>query len=174
MGLVDAHAGALGALGAAATDAPSLDQHLTMVGGTSSCVMALSAEPRPIHGVWGPFRDAVLPDTWLNEAGQSATGALLEHLIAQHTGGDVSSEKHAAVLLRIAELRQAEGEAFGAGIHVLPDFHGNRAPLGEPQARGVISGLTLDTGFDALCRLYYRTAVLSPGTHILETLDALQ
>ena len=46
-----------------------------------------------------------------------------------------------------------------ADLHVLPDFHGNRSPYADPHASGVISGLTLDTSFDALCRLYWRTAV---------------
>ena len=42
---------------------------------------------------------------------------------------------------------------------MLPDFHGNRTPLADPRALGVISGLTLDASFDALCRLYWRAAV---------------
>jgi ribulose kinase len=44
-------------------------------------------------------------------------------------------------------------------LHVLPDFAGNRSPLGDPLARGVISGLSLDASFDGLARLYWRTAV---------------
>ena len=44
-------------------------------------------------------------------------------------------------------------------LHVLPDFHGNRSPLADPHALGVISGLTLDASFDSLCRLYWRTCV---------------
>ncbi len=75
-GLIDAHAGALGVLGGQAGDPATLDRHLALIAGTSSCVMALSAEPRPTHGVWGPYYGAVLPDCWLNEGGQSATGAL--------------------------------------------------------------------------------------------------
>ena len=57
---------------------------------------------------------------------------------------------------------------------MLPDFHGNRSPLADPHATGVISGLTLDRSVDALARLYYRTAVaIALGTrHILDALDA--
>ena len=57
---------------------------------------------------------------------------------------------------------------------MLPDFHGNRSPLADPHATGVISGLTLDFSPDALARVYYRTAVaIALGTrHILDALDA--
>ena len=66
-----------------------------------------------------------------------------------------------------------EGLALAGRLHVLPDFHGNRSPLGDPFALGVISGLTLDSDFDSLCRLYWRTCVsIALGVrHILETLN---
>ena len=72
------------------------------------------------------------------------------------------------------ELRAAEGLDLAGRLHVLPDFHGNRSPLADPHALGVISGLTLDASFDSLCRLYWRTCVaIALGVrHILETLNA--
>jgi len=173
-GLIDAHAGALGALAAFAGDAGSIHRHLALIGGTSSCVMALSPDPRPIHGVWGPFDGVVFPDAWLNEAGQSATGALLDHLLRWHgAGGEPTPELHARVVSRIEALRAVEGARFAERLHVLPDFHGNRSPLADPEARGMIVGLTLDSDFDSLCRLYWRACVgIALGVrHILETLN---
>lgn len=174
-GLIDAHAGALGVLGGLAREGPAaLDRHLALIAGTSSCHMALSAEPRAVPGVWGPYLGAVLPGYWLNEGGQSATGALLDHILRLHSaGGEPDAALHARVVARVAELRASEGPAFAAGLHVLPDFHGNRSPLADPHATGVISGLTLDSSFDGLCRLYYRTAVaVALGTrHILDALN---
>ncbi|MFO1069631.1 MAG: FGGY-family carbohydrate kinase [Geminicoccaceae bacterium] len=174
-GMIDAHAGALGVLGGRAPEGEAaLDRRLGLIAGTSTCHMALSRGPRPVRGVWGPYFGAVLPGWWLNEGGQSASGALLDHVIALHSAGStIGPRPHDAILARIAELRAAEGEAFAAGLHVLPDFHGNRSPLADPHARGVISGLTLDHAFDSLCRLYYRTAVaIALGTrHILEALN---
>lgn len=173
-GLIDAHAGALGVLGAFAPDVETIDRHLALIAGTSSCVMALSAEDRPTSGVWGPYFGAVLPGVWLNEGGQSATGALLDHIIRWHgAGGEPTREKHLAICRRVMELRQVEGLELANRLHVLPDFHGNRSPLGDPFALGVISGLTLDSDFDSLCRLYWRTCVsIALGVrHILETLN---
>ncbi|GAB4395047.1 MAG: FGGY-family carbohydrate kinase [Kiloniellaceae bacterium] len=174
-GLIDAHAGALGVLGAYAGDPGGIDRHLALIAGTSSCVMALSAEPRPTQGVWGPYHGALLPDCWLNEGGQSATGALLDHIIRWHSaGGTPDAAAHRRITARVMELRETEGLNLAGRLHVLPDFHGNRSPLADPQAVGVISGLTLDASFDSLCRLYWRTAVgIALGVrHILEALNA--
>ncbi|HEY9013285.1 MAG TPA: FGGY-family carbohydrate kinase [Devosia sp.] len=174
VGLIDAHAGALGSLGAFAGEASTIDRHLALIAGTSSCVMALSPEPRPTPGVWGPYSGAVLPDVWLNEAGQSATGALLDHLLRWHgAGGEPNAALHRRVVSRVMELRASEGLSLGARLHVLPDFHGNRSPIADPHALGVISGLSIESDFDSLCRLYWRTAVAIAlqVRHILETLN---
>lgn len=176
VGLIDAHAGALGTLGGLAqAGAADLDRHLALIAGTSTCHMALSKEPREVPGVWGPYFGAVLPGIWLNEGGQSATGALLDHILRLHSaGGEPDAALHARVVARVRELRAAEGAAFARRLHVLPDFHGNRSPLADPHATGVISGLTLDASFDSLCRLYWRTAVaIALGTrHIVDALNA--
>jgi FGGY-family pentulose kinase len=183
-GLIDAHAGALGALGGTlagaaqpseAAAAGGLDRHIALIAGTSTCHMALSLEPRAVPGVWGPYYGAVAPGLWLNEGGQSATGALLDHILAWHAEGRaLGPDGHARILHRISKLRAEAGPAFAAGLHVLPDFHGNRSPLADPHATGVISGLTLDSSLDSLARLYHRTAVgVALGTrHILDALNA--
>ncbi len=82
-----------------------------------------------------------------------------------------TTETHAKIIERVQELRALHGgPGFADRLHVLPDFHGNRSPLADPHALGVISGLALDSSFDALCRLYWRTCVaIALGIrHILE------
>ena len=46
--------------------------------------MVVSPEPRFVPGVWGPYFSAMLPGLWLNEAGQSATGSLIDHVVLTH------------------------------------------------------------------------------------------
>ena len=136
--------------------------------------MAMSPDPQPFAGVWGPYFGVALPGLWLSEGGQSATGALLDHIIRVHAaGGEPDAAMHTRIAARIGELRAAEGDGFAARLHVLPDFHGNRSPLADPHAVGVVSGLTLDSSFDSLCRLYWRTAVaIALGVrHVLEALN---
>jgi FGGY-family pentulose kinase len=157
-GMIDAYAGALGVLGGHAGSPAGLSGRAALVAGTSSCVMLLSPEPTRFAGGWGPYHDVALPDLWASEGGQSATGALLDHIIRWH-GAEPDAATHGRIVARIAELRAAEGADFAARLHVLPDFHGSRSPHADPRALGVISGLALDPSFDGLCRLYWRTAV---------------
>tara|TARA_B100000161_G_C33262119_1_gene286172 strand:- start:23 stop:565 length:543 start_codon:yes stop_codon:yes gene_type:complete len=58
-------------------------------------------------------------------------------------------------------------------LHVLPDFHGNRSPLADPEALGVISGLTLDQSEESFLKLYWATAcAIAYGTrHIIDALN---
>ena len=170
-GMIDAYAGALGALAGHAGDAAALEHQLALIAGTSSCVVSFARERKRSTGMWGPYYEAVLPGMWLAEAGQSATGALLDHIVSMHAaGGSPTAALHDRIVQRIAELRLGEGDVLGGRIHVLPDFHGNRSPLADPHALGVISGMTLDASFDGLCRLYWRTSVgIALGIrHILE------
>jgi FGGY-family pentulose kinase len=173
-GLIDAYAGGLGLLAPQAIEAGDHPRHAALIAGTSSCVMAMTAEPLALPGFWGPFRDVTVPGFWMTEGGQSATGALLDHVIRMSgAGGEPTAALHRTIADRIAMLRAAEGEGFAARLHVLPDFHGNRSPYAEPDALGVISGLALDASFDGLCRLYWRTCVaIALGVrHILDTME---
>ncbi len=158
VGLIDAHAGGLGVLGGVA--AADLDRRLAMIAGTSTCHMAVSPRPRPVPGVWGPYYDAMMPGLWLNEGGQSASGALLDHILDLHAEGRaLGPDRHARVADRIDALLVANGPAMLGPLTVLPDFHGNRSPLADAEARGAVFGLSLDASFDGLARLYYAAAL---------------
>lgn len=173
-GLIDAYAGALGVLGGFASDRAEIERHMALIAGTSSCVMAMTSGSKRFPGGWGPYLGVTLPDLWTIEGGQSATGALLDHVIRWHgAGGEPDAVMHERIADRVRQLRAGEGADFARRLHVLPDFHGNRSPLADPHAVGVISGLTLDASFDSLARLYWRTCVgIALGVrHILDTLN---
>ena len=40
------------------------------------------------------------------------------------------------------------------GLHVVPEFLGNRAPFADPDAKGLIAGLSMDQSLDSLIELY--------------------
>lgn len=172
-GTIDAYAGALGLIGGLPDEAR--EGHAALIAGTSSCVVTLSRQPKTFAGAWGPYLGAALPDLWLSEGGQSASGAALDRVIPLAGGGLApDAATHDRIAARIAVLRGIEGDGFARRLHVLPDFHGNRTPFADPHALGVVSGLSLDASFDALCRLYWRSAVaLALGLRqILEAMGA--
>ena len=57
-----------------------------------------------------------------------------------------------AACARIQHLSDAVGLA--EGLHVVPEFLGNRAPFADPNARAVIAGLGMGRDFDGLVALY--------------------
>ncbi|KAK5138884.1 hypothetical protein LTR32_007692, partial [Rachicladosporium monterosium] len=96
-GVIDAYAGWIGTVGAkvnlsnetlnagvAKNDVSQAFTRLAAVAGTSTCHLAMSEKPVFVNGVWGPYRDVLIPDYWLAEGGQSATGELLKHVIETH------------------------------------------------------------------------------------------
>ncbi|MCF3649798.1 FGGY-family carbohydrate kinase [Synoicihabitans lomoniglobus] len=188
--IIDAHAGGLGMLGARtgakAITAAGLNRRLALIGGTSSCHMAVSPEPRFIRGVWGPYLSAMVPDFWLTEGGQSATGALIDHVIFTHgaAGKLKTAAKRAGqtpyqlLNARLDDMATAEGVSHPAeltrDLHVQPDFHGNRSPRADASLRGSIAGLTLSATLEDLARLYLATiqAVAHGTRHIIETMNA--
>ncbi len=157
-GLIDGYAGAIGVF--CGTDLSALDRKAALVAGTSTCLVTFSDHAFSHQGCWGGFRDAGLPGLWLMEAGQSASGALLDHVIRTHPeGGPPTREKHLQVLDHIAARVSERGVGYGLPLAMLPDFHGSRSPVPDPTQTGVIAGLTLDTSFDGLAQLYWRACV---------------
>ncbi|THV21012.1 FGGY-family carbohydrate kinase [Peteryoungia ipomoeae] len=174
-GMVDAYAGTLGVLGGqAGKGADALTGQYALIGGTSSCVVAFSREPLFQNSVWGPYFETVFPNCWLSEAGQSATGALLNHLVAMHSaGGEATVARHRAIIDRVQELRTVEGHRLAEDINILPDFHGNRSPFADPTLTGIVTGMRLDQSFDGLCRLYWR-ACLSIALGLRQVIETMQ
>jgi FGGY-family pentulose kinase len=184
--IIDAHAGGVGTIGAAlddrAPDDAALEARLSLIGGTSSCHMALARAARFVPGVWGPYWSAMVPGFWLAEGGQSATGALIDHVVLSHVrGAELARQAHEAgttvyALLNARLEELARGVAFPAALardlHVLPDHHGNRSPRADPTLRGMVSGVKLSDSADALALLYLATVqAIAHGTrHIVDVL----
>jgi D-ribulokinase len=180
--IIDAHAGGIGLLGAGGES--DLETRVALIGGTSTCHMAVSREPRWVPGVWGPYFSAMVPDMWLTEGGQSATGALIDHVVMSHARGKELAERAKTEGSNVYALLNARLEALAADVpfaaaltrdlHVLPDHHGNRSPRADPTLRGMVSGLKLNDTVDALALLYLATIQgIALGTrHILDALRA--
>ncbi len=183
--LIDAHAGAIGTIAspdeAGGPVAPTA--RLAYIFGTSACVLSSTTTPCFAPGIWGPYDSAMIEGLWLNEGGQSAAGAAIDTLVRSHPGyAQASAEALAAgtdvlrwleqrVLARTPDASQAARLAHG--LHVLPDFLGNRSPAADPAARAMIAGLTIDHDLQGLESLFV-AGLCGLGYGLADILDALR
>jgi D-ribulokinase len=164
--LIDAHAGGVGTIGGRGKSGEPVDvcRRLAYIMGTSACIMATTSEPRFVPGVWGPYYSGMVPGFWLNEGGQSAAGAAIDHLIRSHPAyNEAVASAHAGGMeilefleRRIVSRTGSPGEAalLAGDIHVLPEFLGNRSPFADPDARAVVAGMGLDVDIVSMERLF--------------------
>jgi FGGY-family pentulose kinase len=186
VGIIDAHAGGLGVIGTSQGKTPSreeLETRLALIGGTSSCHMAVSRKPLFIKGIWGPYYSAMIPGMWLTEGGQSATGALIDTVIQSsihypallkesHTTGK-SIYELLNNQVEILKEKEKTGSALTRDFHVLDYYHGNRSPRADASARGMVTGYSLDHSMESLARQYYATIqAIAYGTrHIIQEMN---
>ncbi len=169
--MIDAHAAGLGAVAISQKYIEQQSIHsneiLVLVSGTSSCLMASTNNSKFIDGIWGPYFNAMLPNMWLNEAGQSASGKLLDHMIQTHPAFGLLSKKdhmheafeelHLILENMVAKEKRNIFDAMNEltkDMHVYPDFHGNRSPLSDPKMTGLVCGLNFDTSLNNLAIVY--------------------
>ncbi|KAJ2905148.1 hypothetical protein MKZ38_006225 [Zalerion maritima] len=176
-GVIDAYAGWIGTVGAK-VDLPSTAEatgeslaftRLAAVAGTSTCHLAMSKEAVFVPGVWGPYNNVVLPGFWMAEGGQSATGALLNHVLETHPSHKQAlakaeeGKKNVYDYLNdhLEELKQKAGAPnlsyLGRHLFFYGDLWGNRSPVADPNMRGSLVGMSSDTSIDNLALIYYAT-----------------
>jgi len=198
-GVIDAYAGWIGTVGAKvhlsgnsiSSSAPRNDvsqafTRLAAVAGTSTCHLAMSPNPVFTKGVWGPYRDVLIPDYWLAEGGQSATGELLKHVVETHPSFQeamsVAESFNANIYDYLNEHLEEMKDRVGAptisylGRHFFfyGDLFGNRSPVADPDMKGSVIGLSSDKSMDGLALYYYGTMeFIALQTHqIIEQMNA--
>jgi xylulokinase len=107
--------------------------------GTTMFLIQVLADPRPHPGLW--TTRGAFPDTYTLAAGMATSGSITDWL-RKLVGGDFTD------LVRQA----AEVPAGSRGLLLLPYFAGERTPLFDPSARGIIAGLTTGHGVGELYR----------------------
>ncbi|MEO0634776.1 MAG: FGGY family pentulose kinase, partial [Pseudomonadota bacterium] len=177
-GLIDAHAGGVGTIGATGA---SPEARMAYVFGTSACTMSSSTEKAFVPGVWGPYFNAMVPGLWLSEGGQSAAGEAIAHLLKLHPEHDafqaaaaqraMSLPDDLAAMVTARDRAAPDTLALAGQLLVVPEFLGNRAPFADPDARGIVAGLALTSDLDSLIGLYV-AGIFGLGYGLRQILDA--
>jgi len=164
-GGIDAY---LGMLGLGATQ----DGDVAVIVGSSTCHLAQSRDGVFGSGAAGCYPDATVPGLYTLEAGQTATGSILDWY-RRHFAGDQQHEadKRDVHVFHVLDEQAAAVPPGAEGLVVRDDWQGNRSPYKNPQARGAISGLSLGHGPGHVFRAIYEATAC--GTrHILEDASA--
>lgn len=107
--------------------------------GTTMFLVQVIAAPAPHPALW--TTSGVYPGTWSLAAGMATSGAITDWL-RKLVGADFAT--------LVAEA--AEVPPGSRGLLLLPYFAGERTPIFDPDARGIIAGLTLGHGRAELYR----------------------
>ncbi len=130
---------------------------LMLMYGTTMFMIEVQTQARLQASLWGTT--GVFAGTHTSAAGMATSGALTSWL--RQIAGDIPYE----TLLTEAEAVPPGSE----GLVILPYFAGERTPLFDPQARGVICGLTLRHGRGHLYRALLEATAYGVR-HILEVM----
>jgi FGGY-family pentulose kinase len=160
-GGIDAY---LGMLGLGATG----DGDVAVIVGSSTCHLAQSKDGVFGSGAAGCYPDATVEGLYTVEAGQTATGSILDWYRRHFAGREQAEAERRGVNVYQVLDEQAGAVPPGAeGLVVRDDWQGNRSPFKNPQARGAIAGLSLAHGPGHVFRALYEATAC--GTrHILE------
>ncbi|MFO0843365.1 MAG: FGGY-family carbohydrate kinase [Gemmataceae bacterium] len=162
-GGIDAYLGMLGLGAAGAGD-------VAMIVGSSTCHLAMSADPVLGSGMLGCFPDAVVEGLYTLEGGQTSTGSVLDWYRRHFAGQQQTrAEKEGRAVWEVLDEEAAAVPPGSEGLVCLDYWQGNRCPIKDPQARGAWWGLSLSHGPGHLYRSIYEATAC--GTrHILEDL----
>ena len=145
----------------------------------------MSQDPVFVNGVWGPYRDSIIPDFWMAEGGQSATGELLKHVLETHPAHSTAVAQAESFNTNIydflnehlRDLKQKRNAPSLAHLSkhffLYGDLFGNRSPIADPTMSGSVVGLSSDKSLDGLALYYYGTMeFIALQTHqIIETMN---
>jgi len=124
--------------------------------GTTMFFVQVLTDPRPHPALWGTC--GVFPDTYTLAAGMATSGAVTDWL-RRLVDGDFGEL-----------VQQAAGAPAGSrGLLLLPYFAGERTPIFDPDARGVLMGLTTSHGRAEV----YRAALEGIGYGVRHNLEAM-
>jgi ribulose kinase len=144
------------------------DGDVAVIVGSSTCHLAQSSAGVFSSGASGCFPDATVEGLYTIEAGQTATGSILDWYRRHFAGREQHEADRLGIsVYEILDKAAAAVPAGAEGLVVRDDWQGNRSPFKNPHARGAITGLTLAHGSGHVFRALYEATAC--GTrHILE------
>ena len=117
---------------------------MALITGSSHVIVGQAAEPEYGPGVFGSYTDAIVPGQYSVEGGQASTGSLVKWFkdnFAKNAGEEAG--RRGVDAYEVLGEMAAEVPPGSEGLMVLDYWQGNRTPYTDPEARGVMWGLSL-------------------------------
>ena len=117
---------------------------IALITGSSHAIFGESEAPLYGAGFFGAFTDAVVPGLYVVEGGQVSTGSVVKWFRDNLCGGlRDEAEERGLGLYDVLNERAEQIPPGSDGLLVVDHWQGNRTPYTDPDARGIIWGLTL-------------------------------
>lgn len=118
-----------------------------LITGSSHVILGQAAEPLHGAGFFGAFTDAVLPGQYTVEGGQVSTGSVVAWFKNRFAGNEAEEAQRRGVdTYDVLNELAREVPPGSEGLVVLDYWQGNRTPYTDPEARGMMWGLSLGHG----------------------------
>jgi FGGY-family pentulose kinase len=145
---------------------------LAFITGSSHVCLGQSATPLHARGIFGAYTDALLPGQYTVEGGQVSTGSVVKWFKDNFCGKEavLAAARSVDVYTILDELARPLPPG-SEGLVVLDYWQGNRTPYVDPEARGIIRGLSLKHTTGHLFRAILE-GVAYGTEHILRTFRA--
>ncbi len=118
---------------------------LAFITGSSHLLLGLTDRDFHKKGIFGTFPDAVIPGLYVVEGGQISTGSIMKWYKDNFINCSIETEakKKGLSIYDYMSSIAKDLPPGSEGLILLDYWQGNRTPLTDPQARGVIWGLSL-------------------------------
>lgn len=117
---------------------------VAFITGSSHLALGQSAQAFHTQGIFGAYTDAVLPGQHTVEGGQVSTGSVVKWFKENFCGKEQQQAAARGVDIYTVLNELATNIPPGSeGLVVLDYWQGNRTPYVDPEARGLIRGLSL-------------------------------
>ena len=146
---------------------------MTIIMGTSSCHMVLSAEEHSVPGIQGCVEDGIIPGLFGYEAGQSCVGDALAWFVKRCVPATLTHEAEARGIsvYQLLEEKATLLQPGESGLLALDWWNGNRSVLVDADLSSMLLGVTLATRPEEIYRAFIEATAY--GTRmIIDTFES--
>jgi len=117
---------------------------MALITGSSHVIVGQAAKPKYGAGLFGAYTDGIVPGQYSVEGGQASTGSVVKWFKENFAKrASAEAERRGVDTYEVLGEMAVEVPPGSEGLMVLDYWQGNRTPYTDPEARGMMWGLSL-------------------------------